>query len=383
MISARQRVVVTGMGLASPLGRGPTDLWQALLAGESAARPWSDLAAEGYRAITACRIEDLDCDPLRRGRALALTAACQAVENAGLAPPQQTGVFVGSTLGESLAFEQAAEGESLDLGDFTVQSFTQAIQKRFQLAGPGRSVATACAAGNYAVGAALSAVRDGRVPAALAGGVEPFSRLAMVGFSRSRAMAPAVCRPFDQNRSGMLLGEGAAFFVLERADDALQRGATPLAEIVALGLSCDAYHAVAPQPDGQGMLKAMQAALNLAGVKPGEIDWVNAHGTGTRASDAAEGCALRALFGGRAPPVSGSKGALGHALGASSALELAICIQGLQTQIVPPTPGHEQSDPACGVACLREPVCRQIRWVLNNAFAFGGLNSALLLRRWE
>jgi len=383
MIPERHRVVVTGMGMDSPLGRGATELWHRLLSGESAARTWPDLTTQGYRATTACRIEDLDCEPLRRGRALTLAAACEAVENAGLTLPQQAGVYVGSTLGESFAFEQAAEGESLDLEDFTVESFTQAIQKNFRLTGPGRSVATACAAGNYAVGAAFSAVREGRVPAALAGGVEPFSRLAMVGFSRSRAMAPAVCRPFDQNRSGMLLGEGAAFFVVERADDALRRGATPLAEIVALGLSCDAYHAVAPQPDGAGMLKAMQEALNVAGVKPDEIDWVNAHGTGTRASDAAEACALRALFGSRAPSVSGSKGALGHSLGASSALELAICIQGLQTQTVPPTPGHERPDPVCGVECAREPIRRQIRLVLNNAFAFGGLNSALLLRRWE
>jgi len=383
MISARRRVVVTGVGLASPLGCGPTKLWQHLLAGQSAARLWPDLVADGYRVTTACRIDDLDCEPLRRGRALALIAACEAVENSGLDLPAQTGVFVGSTLGESRAFEQAAEGEPLDLRDFTVQSFTESIRKKFGLTGARQSVATACAAGNYAVGAAMSAVREGRVPVALAGGVEPFSRLAMVGFSRSRAMAPAVCRPFDQNRSGMLLGEGAALFVLERADKALRRGATPLAEILALGLSCDAYHAVAPKPNGQGMLKAMQTALDIAGVKSGELDWVNAHGTGTRASDAAEACAFRALFGARPPPISSSKGALGHALGAASALELAICIQGLQTQTIPPTPGHEQPDPECGVVCPRQPVGRQIRLVLNNAFAFGGLNSALLLRRWE
>jgi 3-oxoacyl-[acyl-carrier-protein] synthase II len=383
MISARRRVVVTGVGLASPLGRGSRKLWQRLLAGQSAARLWPDLAAGGYRVTTACRIDDLHCEPLRRGRALALIAACEAVENSRLDLPAQTGVFVGSTLGESRAFEQAAEGEPLDLRDFTVQSFTESIRKKFGLTGARQSIATACAAGNYAVGAAMSAVREGRVPVALAGGVEPFSQLAMVGFSRSRAMAPTVCRPFDQNRSGMLLGEGAALFVLERADNALRRGAIPLAEILALGLSCDAYHAVAPKPNGQGMLNAMQAALNLAGVKSGELDWVNAHGTGTRASDAAEACAFRALFKGRAPPISSSKGALGHALGAASALELAICIQGLQTQTIPPTPGHEQPDPKCGVVCARQPFRRQIRLVLNNAFAFGGLNSALLLRRWE
>jgi 3-oxoacyl-[acyl-carrier-protein] synthase II len=383
MISDGDRVVITGIGVSSPLGHGPKELWQRLLAGESAARPWPDLQAAGYRATTACRIENLDCDPLRRGRTLALTAACQAVENAGLDVPTETGVFVGSTLGESLAFEQAAEGASLDLRDFTVESFTQVIRKKFRLTGPARAIATACAAGNYAVGAAMSALRDGRVPVALAGGVEPFSRLAMVGFSRSRAMTPDVCRPFDQNRSGMLLGEGAAFFVLERAEDALARDATPLAEIVALGLSCDAYHAVAPQPEGRGVVKAIQTALDLAGVAPGEIDWINAHGTGTRPSDAAEACALHTVFGERLPAVSGSKGALGHALGAASALELAICVEGLLSQTVPPTPGYCDPDPACGVACSRAPVSREIRWVINNAFAFGGLNSALLLRRWE
>ena len=166
----------------------------------------------------------------------------------------------------------------------------------------------------------------------------------MVGFSRSRAMASAICRPFDQHRTGMLLGEGAAVFVLERAEDAVRRGARPLAEIVALGLSCDAYHATAPQPDGRGALKAMQIALEAGHVQPADVDWVNAHGSGTKVSDVAEGRALCALFGDCMPAISGSKGALGHALGASSALELVVCIQGLLAQVVPLTTGHETPD---------------------------------------
>jgi 3-oxoacyl-[acyl-carrier-protein] synthase II len=222
-----------------------------------------------------------------------------------------------------------------------------------------------------------------RVDTAIAGGVEPFSRLALVGFSRSRAMADDTCRPFDARRNGMLLGEGAALFVLERADDAMRRGARPLAEVVALGLSCDAFHPTAPRPEGTGMRAAMQAALDLAGLPPDAIDWVNAHGSGTRASDAAEARALLALFGASPPPVSGSKGALGHALGAASAIELAICLEGLRAQTVPPTAGHEQPDTEFGIHCTRQPAPRPLQWVMNNAFAFGGVNSSLLLRAWN
>ena len=232
------------------------------------------------------------------------------------------------------------------------------------------------------MGAALDDLRAGRVTRALAGGVEPFSRLSLVGFSRSRAMAAQRCQPFDRNRSGMLLGEGAAMFVLERAEDAVKRGAIPLAEVKALGLSCDAYHPTAPRPDGSGMRDAMQAALAEGGVPSQAVDWVNAHGSGTRASDDAEGRALHALFGAHLPAVSGSKGALGHALGAAAALELAICIEGLRAQVVPPTAGHDEPEIEFPVACTRTARSRPLRWVLNNAFAFGGLNSSLLVGAW-
>lgn len=378
-----QAVVITGVGVSTPLGDSVDALWRALLAGETAVRDEPELAAAGYRGTRACRMHGFDADPLRRGRSLAVAAAERAVRDAAIALPDRAGVFIGSTLGESAAFERAAEGALIDLADHGVPSFTAGVRERFALSGPAQSLATACAAGNYALGAALAALRAGRCELALAGGVEPFSHLSLVGFSRSRAMALDTCRPFDAQRSGMLLGEGAAMFVMERADAALARGATPLAEVCALGLSCDAHHATAPLADGSGMRAAMQAALDAAGITPAEIDWVNAHGSGTRASDAAEARALHALFGSEMlPPVSGSKGALGHALGAASAIEAAICVLGLRAQLVPPTAGHEHPDADQGIACTRAPLPRRLRWVMNNAFAFGGLNSALLLRAW-
>jgi 3-oxoacyl-[acyl-carrier-protein] synthase II len=376
-------VVITGVGVVSPLGSGAHALWRRLMCGETAVREWPDLREGGYRCALAARIDGFVCDPLRRGRALALAAVEQAVAQANVAPPPTAGVYIGSTLGESAAFERAAEGEPIDVADHGVPSFTRGVRKCYELSGPQQSLATACAAGNYAVGAALDDLRSGKVSVALAGGVEPFSRLSQVGFSRSRAMAADRCRPFDRHRSGMVLGEGAAMFVLERADEACARGARPLAEVVSLGLSCDAHHPTTPLADGSGMRRAMQAALDAARVTPAAVDWVNAHGSATRANDAAEARALRGLFGVDLPVVSGSKGSLGHALGAASALELAVCVQGLFEQTVPPTFGHETPDPDDGVPCTRAPTPRRLRWALNNAFAFGGLNSSLLLRAWN
>jgi 3-oxoacyl-[acyl-carrier-protein] synthase II len=378
-------IVVTGIGVVSPLGATLAETWQRLLAGESAARDCDDLAAEGHRVTRACRIDGFDAPATRRGRVLVIAAARQALAQAGrpARPDDRTAaVYIGSTLGESAAFEAAAAGEDIDIADHRVPSFCQGVAAAFELAGPQHALATACAAGNYAIGAAANALRRGALRWALAGGVEPFSRLSMVGFARSRAMAADLCRPFDARRSGMMLGEGAAVFVLERAADALARGATPLAEVGALGLSCDAHHPTAPRPDGSGMAQAMRQALHASGVAPGDVDWVNLHGTGTRASDAAEGLALNDVFAGLAvPALSGSKGALGHGLGAASAIEAALCVQGLLAQRVPPTAGHQVVDPEIGLACRPDDE-RALRVVLNNAFAFGGLNSALVLKRW-
>jgi 3-oxoacyl-[acyl-carrier-protein] synthase II len=385
--SGSARIVVTGVGAITPLGVTASTTWERVLRGGTAVRDWADLGADGHRVVRACRIEDVDAPETRRGRSLAIVAAREALRQSGRVKAFDGGVFIGSTLGESAAFEQAGAGKTIDLSDYSVSSFCDGVAAEFGLTGPREALATACAAGNYAIGAAVLALRQGRASWAIAGGVEPFSRLSMVGFSRSRAMASGDCKPFDVRRTGMLLGEGAAMLVLEKLDDALARGATPLAEVRGLGLSSDAHHPTAPRPDGRGMARAMRLALREAGVDTAEVDWVNVHGTGTRASDAAEGRALREVFADvEMPALSGSKGALGHSLGAAAAIEAVLCVSGLVDQMLPPTHGHEEVDPDIGLTCTRtRTVCvrKPLRVVMNNAFAFGGVNSTLVLSRWN
>ena len=218
------------------------------------------------------------------------------------------------------------------------------------------------------------------VDAALAGGVEPFSRIALLGFARSRAMSSDLCRPFDANRSGMQLGEAAAFLVLEREDRALARDASRLAAVTGFGLSGDAFHPTAPRDDGSGMAAAMRACLTDAAVPTDEVGWVCAHGTGTARSDAAEANALHAVFGDDPPPVSSIKGALGHSLGAATAVQAVVAVLALRGRVLPPNANLEQLDGSLRLDVPAEPrPAPRLRRVLSCGYAFGGLNSALLV----
>ncbi|MFT3702670.1 MAG: beta-ketoacyl-[acyl-carrier-protein] synthase family protein [Agriterribacter sp.] len=372
-------IVITGIGVVSPLGIGIDVLWGNLLQGKTSVQQFADLEAAGYRNTQACRVTDFDAPPVYRGAYMAVEATRQAILQADINLPNNTGIFLGSTLGESMAYEMAAEGTDINPENYNTFALAKAIAKTYQLKGPIQALSTACTAGNYAVGAALSSLQRGDISVAIAGGAEPFSRIAMVGFTRSRAMATDSCKPFDANRSGMMLGEGAAFFILEKMEDALKRGATPLAKVYALGLSCDAYHPTSPHPDGRGLTNAMLSAFKQANIIADDIDWVNIHGSGTKVSDAAEAIALKNVFKNNMPLLSGSKGAIGHALGAASALELAICIKGIASHTIPPTPGYAVKDTDIALDCTTKPVHQKIRMAVNNASAFGGLNASLLL----
>jgi 3-oxoacyl-[acyl-carrier-protein] synthase II len=373
----RVRIAITGVGVVTPLGHSLDELWSRVLAGETAARPWDDLAAEDFRHTIACRVEGV-ADEGGRGRNLARLAARQAVAAAGIALPARTAVCVGSTMGESSAFERVGAGEQLDLRAETCAAFPRAIAADLHLTGPCLAYGTACAAGNYALGAAANLLRRDEADVVLAGGVEPFSRIAMTGFSRSRAMSTGgVCRPFDTRRDGMLLGEGAAMFVLEREGDARARGARILAVVGALGLACDAHHPTAPRPDGEGVIDAFRDALATQDLTPDDVDWVCAHGTGTLLSDTAEALAIQVVFGARQPAVSGLKGAFGHAMGAATAIEAAVCVAALRRQIIPPTVGL--TEPAYPLDLVQSPRPAPLRWVANAGYAFGGLDSVLLL----
>jgi 3-oxoacyl-[acyl-carrier-protein] synthase II len=203
----------------------------------------------------------------------------------------------------------------------------------------------------------------------------------MLGFARMRAMAPEGCRPFAPARRGMTLGEGAAFVLVESREHALARGATPLARVGGLGLSADAHHPTAPREDGSGMAAAMRAGLKTADLSPGDVGWVSAHGTGTPRSDAAEALALHEVFGPSVPPVSSVKGALGHTLGAATAIEAVLSVLALRDGVLPPNGGVAGCDEGLGLDVVLEARPAALDWVMSCGYAFGGLNSALLLGR--
>ena len=386
-------VVVTGTGAVSALGGDVDTTWNGILDGRTAVRHWADLAAEGHLLDVACRVDDDvwsgEVPHARvRGRALARRAAREALDDAGLlgddgrlvsaADPARVGVFVGSTMGESGVYEEAGSTGEFDLAEGGSQVFAASVAAEFGIAGPCRTLGTACAAGNYAIGAAARAVASGRVDIAVAGGVEPFSRIAMVGFARMRAMAPDGCAPFGLGRRGMTLGEGAGFVVLQRAVDTWAARAV----VGGLGLSADAHHPTAPREDGSGMAAAMRSALAASDLAPADIGWVSAHGTGTPRSDAAESLALHTVFGDTPPPVSSIKGALGHALGAATALEAVVAVRSLEMRTLVPNTGVTQVDPALDVDVVLTPrELARLDWVLSCGYAFGGLNSALVFGR--
>lgn len=380
----KDAVVITGMGVMTPLGSTPSELWHNLLEGRSAVRAWNDLAVEGFRQHAACRIEDVDCEPKRRGQHMVYHCIDQALAQAGIEPPAHMGVFVGSTMGESAAFEQAAMNSDLQLTDYTTAAMARLVHEKYRTQGPAIALGTACAAGNYALSMAAESLIRQETDIAIAGGVDPFSRIAMAGFSRSRAMSPdGTCRPFDKQRNGMILGEGAAFFVLERAEDAGRRNTRPLAVVGAMGMTCDAYHPTAPDPSGAWMESSMRQALTLQGITPEEIAWICVHGSGTHASDETEAAALDRMFEGCHIPVSGFKGAVGHTLGAATAIEAAICVLSLTHQVIPPTTGCMDPIDTTSTYVINEPHTADISWILNSGYAFGGLNTSLLIGSWN
>lgn len=378
------RIVFTGMGMVTACGEELTEIWERLLHKKTAALPWPDLESIGFTMTTACRIDDPTITGMDRGRQMTLRAVSKALKQANIdLTGKRTGIFIGTTLGESLAFENKGEGLYIDEAAINPDFFGNAIREKWAPNALVRNYGTACAAGNYAIGAAVEALQRGRIDVAIAGGVDPFSKIAMVGFQRSRAMAPdGICRPFDAARSGMLLGEGAAFFILEREEPALARNAMPIAIAGHCGLSCDAYHATAPEPGGSGMAASMQLALKKQGLRPNDIDWICAHGSGTVLLDAAEAGAIKKVFGEKPPPVSGFKSLFGHCLGAATAIEAAICIMAIQHSTIPPTANHFNTDTKLGVQIITETTPLQTNWVLSGGYAFGGLNSALLIGKW-
>ena len=392
-----RRVVITGLGLITPAGSDLERFWSRVLYGPSAVAPVTSFDTQGFRNTVGCEVKDFT-GTTQRATKMAIAAALQAKTSSGLEeslpPPDRVGVTIGTTLGEALSIEQVDLPErSESLGsrasvflDVSTAEISYAVANQVNARGPVRAVPAACAAGNHAIALGFELIRRNRADVVFAGGAEGFSRLAFIGFSRLHAMSPDLCRPFDRNRKGLLLGEGAAVLVLEDYECARRRGAKMWAEVIGYGLSCDAYHITTPHPGGDGAALAMIRALKYAGVSPEEVDYINAHGTGTKQNDAAETLATKKAFGAHAyrVPISSTKAVIGHAMGAAGAIEAVVCVLALARGIVPPTHHLEEQDPECDLDYVpREPREKLLSIAMNNSYAFGGNNASLLLRRFS
>jgi 3-oxoacyl-[acyl-carrier-protein] synthase II len=413
----RPRVVVTGLGLVTPVGLDVETSWSSLLAGMSGAGPITQFDASDYPVRFACEVKDFDPElhmerkeARRADRFLqfAMSTAAQAVEQAGLESamksiaPERVGVIVGSGIGGLSTLEEQHE-KLLDRGPGRVSPFfipmfigdmaAGMISMRYGAQGPNYATVSACASSAHAVGAALRAIRVGEADLMIAGGTEAtVTPLCMAGFASMKALSErndspeTASRPFDATRDGFVLGEGSAMLILETLEHARSRGARIIAELAGFGQSADAYHMTAPPPEGEGAQIAMRAAMRDAGLAADGVDYVNAHGTSTPANDATETAALKTVLGERASEiiVSSTKSMTGHTLGAAGALEAAICALVCERDTIPPTINYEHPDPACDLDYAVEgPIERPVRAALSNSFGFGGHNVCLAIRRWD
>jgi 3-oxoacyl-(acyl-carrier-protein) synthase len=399
-----RRVVVTGLGAVCGLGRGTEALWRGLLGGRTAIRPLGRFDAATHRTRLAAEVpgvgEDVAAESAEGRLSLAdrfaLAAAAEALAQAGLAPPGDTaeaGVFFGSSTGGMWESERwyarllGRESGRPGLGSLVSQQYNgpgDAVARWAGAHGPVETVSSACTSGAVAIAAAADALRAGEVELALAGGSDSLCQLTYAGFNSLRAVDAGPCLPFRTERGGMSLGEGAAVLVLEPLERALERGARPLAELLAGASACDAHHMTAPSPEGSGAVLAIRRALAEAGLAPDDVDFVNAHGTGTPLNDAAEWQALLAALGehAREVPVAATKGTVGHLLGAAGAIEAAATVLCLVHGRVHGTPAAGDVDPQAPARLVTgEPAALRPGAVgLSLNLAFGGSNSALLFR---
>lgn len=401
-----RRVVVTGLGAVTSIGIGAESFWASLLEARSGISPIRSFDASAFRVRNGGEVHDFRAEehlpagaPPPRGRAarMAAAAAAQALADAGLDgdafSSERCGLAMGTTSGEPKEVERfddafvAERWSDIDAGlveTYPSQSIATSVAAAFGLEGPTTMIPAACAAGNYAVGYALDALRWGRVDWMLAGGADAFSRITYTGFVRLGAVSPDVPRPFDRDRLGMIPGEGAGVLVLETLEGARRRGARIYAEVAGYGIACDAHHMTAAHPEGDGLARAMRAALDDAGENAEAVDYVSAHGTGTKTNDKLETLALERAFGERAAhvPTSSIKSMLGHTMGAASALESIACVLAIARGAVPPTANFREPDPECRLDCVPNTARElKVRLAINNASAFGGNNASVLFRQ--
>ena len=413
--TVERRVVITGIGLVSPLGIGTKESWDTLLQGKSGVSQISRFDVSGYSSKIAGQIPDFD--PLdfidkKEVRKMdefiqyALAAADIAVKDSGIKHASlkgtRTGVYVGSGIG-GIGFIEKTHKTLLEKGPGRVSPFflvasiineaSGQISIKFGAKGPNSATATACTTSTHAIGDSFRIIARGDADVMIAGGAEaPITPLGVAGFCAMRALSvrndepEKASRPFDAKRDGFVIGEGSGIVIVEELGVALKRGANIYAEVVGYGMSADAYHVTAPSLDGVGATLCMSRALMDSAVEPKEIDYINAHGTSTPYNDKIETAAIKKVFGDHAYKigVNSTKSMTGHLLGAAGGLEVGFSILGLKNQIMPPTINYENPDPECDLDYIPNTARpAEMRYALTNSFGFGGTNGSLVLKRFE
>jgi 3-oxoacyl-[acyl-carrier-protein] synthase II len=405
-----RRVVVTGVGAVSPLGLTAASTWEGAASGRSGVGPITRFEPNGFPVRIAAEVPGFEPDAIfgrRRAKhldrvtQLALVATAEAVEGAKLdigADPHRVGIVFGTGIGGIHSLE---DGMAIlaERGPDWVSPYTLPmmipnmvagqVAMEWGIRGYSSCTVTACSASAQAIGEGLDLIRAGRADAMVCGGSEAaITRVGIAGFAAMKALSTRnhqptrASRPFDAGRDGFVMGEGAAVLVLEEWETARQRGAPILAELVGFGATTDAHHMTQPHPDGDGAVRSMLAACEDAQLDPGDVDYVNAHGTSTPPNDRIETVALKRVFGKKVPPVSSTKSMTGHTLGAAGALESVLCVEALNHGIIPPTINLEQPDPDCDLDYVpHQARPASIAVAMTNSFGFGGHNATLIFRR--
>ena len=414
----QRRVVVTGVGLVTPLATGVEESWSRILKGESGIDHIKNFNVDGYKTQIGGEVKDFKAEdwlPKKSIKRLdqfihfGVGATRMAWEMSGLAEPlgspeaERAGTIIGVGLGGLHTLEEtvanvAAHGPNSRVSPFFIPKLignmgSGEVAIEFGLKGPNSCVVTACAAGSHSIGDASRHIKYGTADIMVGGGAESvITPITLQGFGSARALSTRndepqrASRPFDAERDGFIMAEGSGIVVLEELNHALERGATPMAELKGYGLTGDAYHMTAPDPEGDGFCRCMQMALDDAGMKPEDIDYINAHGTSTGLNDALESKAIKKVFGEHVHKigVSSTKSMIGHMLGATGGVEAVFSVLAIRDQVMPPTINYENPDPECDLDYVpnkkREA---KIEAVLSNSFGFGGTNASLIFAKYQ
>ncbi|MFC2019858.1 beta-ketoacyl-ACP synthase II [Chloroflexota bacterium] len=415
MLNNHRRVVATGLGVISPVGLTVSDMWEALVSGQSGIDYISSFDPAPFDTKFAAEVKGFDpavyisrreAHRMDRFTQFAVAAALQGVEASGLAIDSRNEDDIGVIIGNSVCgLLKVAEQLKLlnEVGPrnispilaptMTGDAASVQISLKLGTKGPNHSVSSACSSSSDGIGQAYDAIRHGEAKVMIAGGTEaPIMPICIAAFNAARALSTSnsepqsACRPFDGERDGFVLGEGAAIIILEDLDYALERGAPILAEVIGYSATSDAFHITQPSPNGEGAAKALNLAIKRAGVSPGEVDYINAHGSATVLNDVTETHALKSVFSESVYriPISSTKSMTGHLLGASGAIEAVTCILAINHGIIPPTINLISPDPECDLDYVPNKARSvKVTTAISNTFGFGGHNSVLIFRRYS